>query len=90
MSSLDLADLRRLTQATDQQIYDVAASLVTPLPPLRHTLQEWAHSLPDGPLAQAGTVRTLPCEVRALAHLRVLKTSSWATFPTSILVSIQL
>ena len=45
-----LAALCRIEVADDQEIYDVVASFVAPLPILRHTLQTWITQLPAGPL----------------------------------------
>ena len=41
-----MGELNRLAVADDQEIYDVVASFVEPLPLLRQTLQHWHASLP--------------------------------------------
>ena len=46
-------DLARLQAASDQDIYDVVASHLAPLPVLRRTLEVWACGLPAGPLADS-------------------------------------
>ena len=48
-----LRSLRSLHTATDQEIYDVVAAHVAPLPVLRHTLRVWIDALPSGALADA-------------------------------------
>ncbi|CAE7399380.1 unnamed protein product [Symbiodinium microadriaticum] len=46
-----LASLQGLASADDQQIYDLVASFIEPLPILRRTVQQWMDSLPSGDLA---------------------------------------
>ncbi|CAE7816687.1 unnamed protein product [Symbiodinium necroappetens] len=48
-----LAALERLESADDQEVYDLVASFVAPLPDLRRTLQTWVDSLPVGALRSA-------------------------------------
>ena len=48
-----LAALQCLAAADDQQIYDLVASFVEPLPILRRTVQQWVDSLPPGDLADS-------------------------------------
>ena len=50
-----LASLRALTSADDQDIYDIVASHVEPLPVLRASVEAWVSGLPAGPLASAGS-----------------------------------
>ena len=45
--------LARLTDASDQQIYDVVAQYVAPLPLLRQTVCTWRNALPVGALREA-------------------------------------
>ena len=48
-----LTDLRDLRNASDQDIYDVVASHIAPLPVLRGTLELWQASLAPGDLREA-------------------------------------
>ena len=48
-----LAALQALTCATDQEIFDLVASFIAPLPMLRQTLRAWMDSLPEGELLAA-------------------------------------
>ena len=50
-----LVSLRALTSAEDQDIYDIVASHVEPLPVLRATVETWVRGLPEGTLASAGS-----------------------------------
>ncbi|CAE7680575.1 unnamed protein product, partial [Symbiodinium sp. CCMP2456] len=53
LSSELLTALQAASLATDQDIYDVVASVISPLPVLRRTLLFWQSTLPPGGVADA-------------------------------------